>query len=387
MKQNSNNNFQQGLNALKQGKFNSAENYFRSLLEIEPSNPEINHNLGITLYKLNRFDEAEKLYKKAIKLKPDYVSAFYNLGCLLNDAGRYDEAEKFYKTTITLNQKFTMAHNNLGNTLKALGRFDEAELSYRKAIELKNDYAEAYANIGGLFTDIGKLEEAESSYKKAIELKPSLTEINNSLDIVLRFKKLSSIIFSKKENHIKTKTITNEGLLNNPFISKRDVEPELINTLYKIDLKDLDQTKNGDARYGKGKCSDFKLFQNNFTLIKKVERDLTNIMSKAVKSEIYIMDSFFNILRTKSGTTPHKHIHNFDVRKGLVNKKFSLTYYLSVGDQNCNEPGNLKVYDPEEEIKVYKGKIVIIPANRVHSSAYDGKTDRIMIGVNFYSLA
>ena len=69
MKQNSNNNFQQGLNALKQGKFNSAENYFRSLLEIEPSNPEINHNLGITLYKLNRFDEAEKLYKRLRQLE------------------------------------------------------------------------------------------------------------------------------------------------------------------------------------------------------------------------------------------------------------------------------------------------------------------------------
>jgi len=33
-----------------------------------------------------------------------------------------------------------------------------------------------------------------------------------------------------------------------------------------------------------------------------------------------------------------------------------------------------------------EGMIMIIPSSRRHSAVYDGKTDRIMIGVNFYSL-
>ena len=33
-----------------------------------------------------------------------------------------------------------------------------------------------------------------------------------------------------------------------------------------------------------------------------------------------------------------------------------------------------------------EGTIVIFPANRFHSASYGGKTDRVMIGVNFYSL-
>jgi len=30
--------------------------------------------------------------------------------------------------------------------------------------------------------------------------------------------------------------------------------------------------------------------------------------------------------------------------------------------------------------------ITIIPSSRMHSAVYGGKTDRVMIGVNFYSL-
>ena len=109
-------------------------------------------------------------------------------------------------------------------------------------------------------------------------------------------------------------------------------------------------------------------------------------MSEAVKSEIFIIESFFNILRSGSGLTSHNHLNDFDESHELTDKKYSLTYYLSVGDQNCNEPGILKLFDPEIKILPSPGTIVIFPAGRQHSAAYGGKTDRVMIGVNFYSL-
>ena len=109
-------------------------------------------------------------------------------------------------------------------------------------------------------------------------------------------------------------------------------------------------------------------------------------MRQAVKSEVFVMDSFFNILSAGSGTTPHKHVRQFDKISGLINQKYSLTYYLSVGDQNCSEPGILKLYEPDKEILPSEGMIVIIPSVRSHSAIYGGKTDRVMIGINFYSL-
>ena len=84
-------------------------------------------------------------------------------------------------------------------------------------------------------------------------------------------------------------------------------------------------------------------------------------------------------------TTP-KHLSDFDKNNGLIDQKYSLVYYLSVGDQNCSEPGILKLYEPREDILPCEGMITIIPASRMHSAVYGGKTDRVMIGVNFYTL-
>lgn len=98
------------------------------------------------------------------------------------------------------------------------------------------------------------------------------------------------------------------------------------------------------------------------------------------------MESFFNIFKTGSGITPHDHITSFDKAQGLINQKYSLTYYLSIGDQESNEPGILKLQEPNEKILPSEGTIVIFPAYRKHSAIYDGKKDRIMVGVNFYSL-
>ena len=69
-----------------------------------------------------------------------------------------------------------------------------------------------------------------------------------------------------------------------------------------------------------------------------------------------------------------------------VDQKFSLTYYLDIGDQDCSEPGVLKLQDPNKEILPSEGMIVIFPASRKHSAVYNGAKDRVMIGINFYSL-
>jgi hypothetical protein len=192
----------------------------------------------------------------------------------------------------------------------------------------------------------------------------------------------------EKSSHInKDETKATTRLNSNTLILNRAVEPDLINCLYEMSSRQLDKTK--DARYGNGKCSlAFNLFDDECTIIKKLSYDLKGIMAEAVGSDIFIDDSFFNILTAGGGSTPHQHISALDQEKGLniADQKYSLVYYLSVGDQDCNEPGFLTLYDPDETILPCDGMIVIIPASRKHSAVYGGKKDRVMIGANFYSL-
>ena len=387
-------------------------------VELNPMDSEAHYNLGVILKSLDRSNEAEKSYRQAITLKPDFTEVYNNLGLTLQNLRKLDEAESSYRKAITLKPNFTEAHSNLGITLKELGRLDEAESSYRKAITLKPDFAEAHSNLGNTLQELGKLDEAEKSFRQAIELKPDFAEAHNNLGKILykvgykdsalesiekannidpQFQDarlLLKVMKSRKSREESETTIgdasnkcAKTGLASNPLILNRVVEKELITNLYEMSSRELDKTI--DARYGNGKCSpDFNLFHDNRSIIKNVAEDLTKIMMEAVKSEIYIIGSFFNILSAGGGSNPHNHLNDLDKDIGfdLGKQKYSLVYYLSVGDQHCSEPGILKLYEPGEDILPCEGMITIIPASRMHSAVYGGKTDRIMIGVNFYSL-
>ena len=373
--------------ALNESKVEEAKFLFQNILEVQPNHYKAHNNLGAILLNLGKLEEAKISFKKAIEYKPEFEVAHNNLGIIQEKLGKYDEAETCYKKAIKYKPDYFEAYNNLGITQEKLDRLDEAETSYKKAIEYKPEFEIAYYNLGIIQEKLGKYDEAEASYKKAIEYKPDYFEAHKNLKMLLGQNKLllkiEQVRNSKKQ--IKVRNLGGDiGLTINPFISKRKGDVELIAELYKINSVELDKTK--DARYGSGRCSDFELFEDKSTIIQTVKKDLTYIMSQAVKSDIYIIESFFNILRSGSGLTPHTHITDFDRTHGLINKKYSLTYYLSVGDQNCSEPGILKLYDPDKEILPSEGTIVIFPAERSHSIIYGGKLDRVMIGVNFYSL-
>ena len=402
------------------GRLKESASFNRKAIELKSDYTEAYNNLGVTLLRLGKLEESEEVLRQAIALKYDFAEAYNNLCNTLKEMGRLDEAELSGKHAIVLKPNYAQAHNNLGVTLHEIGRYDEAEANYRQAIAIKPDYAEAHNNIAITLQSLGRIEEAEASSRQSIVLKPDLAEGHFSLGKALYslgnkasglesmekanqidpnskvIKLLLSVMKSGKQ-HYKSE-ITSSGKRNisnfneldsNPLILNRMVETSLVSTLYEMNFKELDKTSNSDARYGSGICSqDFNLFENDRDIIKKISNDLTKIMMEAVQSEIFIADSFFNILKAGGGLTPHKHINSLDKEKefNLQNQKYSLVYYLSVGDQCCSEPGILKLFDPIENILPCKGMIMIFPANRLHSAVYGGKSDRVMVGANFYSL-
>lgn len=376
------NNIEKAKNLLSDNKLDEAKIIFHQILENDPDNYKAHTNVGAISLKQNKLDDAEKNFRKAINLKPDFEIAFYNLGIVQKKLGKLDAAEKSFKKAINLKENYVEAYTNLGNIYLKLKRLEEAKKCFEKAIKYKPEFAEAHYNLGVTLGKQRKYGEAEISYKNSIKFKPNFEEAKYNLKKIFRQNKLLSKIEQAKKN--KNYNSTAKRLIRNPFILKRNAETSLIDELYKIDSIELDKTI--DVRYGNGFCSDYELFENNSMTLKNIEKDLTKIMCNAVGSDIFIIESFFNVLRSGSGLTSHNHINDFDEAKNLTDKKYSLTYYLSVGDQKCSQPGILTLYDPQIEILPSPGTIVIFPAYRQHSSVYNGKTDRVMIGINFYSL-
>ena len=378
-----------GIMLQKLGRLAEAEASYRQAIVLKSDYARAHNNLGITLQELGRLAEAEASYRQAIALKPDFAEPHYNLGITLQELGRLDEAEASSRQAIALKPDYALAHNNLGITLKELGRLAEAEASYRQAIVLKSDYAEAHSNLGVVLHMNGDIDSGLKSLEKANIIDPDLQNSHIILAMLKARKALGIIEFSA--DNISNLSHSSEQFPQ-PVILNRAIEAELISSLYKmksIELTKFDNNSISDPRFGNGKCSrDFKLFKDDSPTIKSVAEDLTIIMRKVVKSDIYISESFFNIFGAGGGSTPHKHLGKIDADEYLNfgKQKYSLVYYLSVGDQNCMDPGILKLYEPNEDILPYDGMIAIFPADRKHSSIYGGKKDRVMIGVNFYSL-
>ena len=399
------------------GRNTEALNANQTAVELSPQDAEAHSNLGVTLQELGRLNEAEVSLRQAIVLRPNYPEAHNNLGNALKEQGRLDEAEASYRQAIVLKPGYANAHSNLGATLQDLSKLDEAEASYIQAIALRPNYAEAYSNLGVTLQELGRLEEAEESLKHAITLKPDFALAHYGLTKVLynMSYKDSALESIKKANVIDPKskdfslllsvlqarkarentaegvknTITSDCLIipaSKILELNRSVEQELITYLYSRKLLDLDKEK--DPSFGDTRGSKYDLFEDNHPRIQKLEIDLHSILSKAFNSDIFIKDSFFSIFGAGGGTTRHQHVdkNDKDSTFSLAKQKYALVYYLSVGDQDCTEPGFLKFYEPSEEILPKKGLITIFPAERYHSSFYNGKKDRVIVGVNFYTL-
>ena len=402
----------------KFGRLEEAEVSYRKAITLDPHYATAHFNLGITLLHFSRLKEAEDSFNQAIALKTDYAEAYSNLGLVLYGMSKLEDAEVSYRKAIELKPGYAEAYHNLGNTLNKIGKLEEAETSYRKAIALNPNNAETYYSLAIFLQELSRCKEAEKYCRISIALEPGdaknhfllgvilysnigidaaleSAEKAYRLDATLKGINLFLIVlksrkaFNQKDKnfgYIENRSATVK-LVSNPLILNRSVEKELINKLYNMSSIKLEKIK--DARYGNGICSpDFNLFEDKSPIIKAVADDLTNIMMDVVKSNIFVQDAFFNILAAGGGSTPHQHLTNIDKIKelGLVKQKFSLVYYLSVGDQNCSVPGILKLYEPCENILPSEGMIIIIPADRKHSAVYGGKKDRIMIGVNFYSI-
>ena len=178
---------------------------------------------------------------------------------------KFPEAEKIFKTLLKKKPLDPEINHLLGISFQLQNNVHEALKYFRKTIEIKPDFAEAHKNLGNMFYRLGKIFDAEPCYKKAIELQPNFKEAITVLDIITEQKETLSKILNLKKINLKKEKHNKIELKENPFISTRSVETDLIKSMYEINSINLNQTE--DIRYGNGVCSpDLKLFENKLPI-------------------------------------------------------------------------------------------------------------------------
>ncbi len=151
--------------------------------KINPSSPELQHQLGLAYQKIGEFDLSLKHFKKAIKLNPEYPEVFNDMGILYSQQKEWDKALDCFKEAAA-NILYTSPHfayHNIGTVYFAKENYSKAIENYEKSIKLAPDYIPPYRDLAELYISIDQQEKALQTYKEAISIAPQAWNIHLNL--------------------------------------------------------------------------------------------------------------------------------------------------------------------------------------------------------------
>lgn len=150
----------------------AAEEYFRSVLRLDPRFPKINESLGELLVRRGALAEAVGVLKTALIHDPYSWIGHYLLGVAYMRMFDWRNAYEEFVTAIEMDPNEPTAWQLCGEVLIALQQLDEAEQYLRKALELNPHLVDAVANVGVLYLKRGDFSRAREYFERALSLDP-----------------------------------------------------------------------------------------------------------------------------------------------------------------------------------------------------------------------
>jgi tetratricopeptide (TPR) repeat protein len=147
--------FNEGVAAIRDGKYDVAAPLFEKVVAEQPRNAQARFYLGVAQQNLNQVPAARASYEKAVQLDPKLSDGWVNLTALLLDAGDAAGALPLVERGLAGSPKHPGLLYNRALALGALGKTNLAVPAYRQAleadpknVEIKYGYAEALVAAG-----------------------------------------------------------------------------------------------------------------------------------------------------------------------------------------------------------------------------------------------
>jgi len=113
---NINEELQKGINEHKKGNIQEAEKIYRSILKVQPNNPDANHNLGLLAVYVKKNSIALTLFKNALIENPKIEQYWVSYIDALIKEKKFNDAESLLKQANEnglRNEKFKSLNNRL----------------------------------------------------------------------------------------------------------------------------------------------------------------------------------------------------------------------------------------------------------------------------------
>lgn len=131
---------------------------------------------GIFLMHTDRFEEAVEFFKSFVEMDPSDVEAWYKLAVAYLGAGRLDEARGSAERAVELEPRDPEYLNLLGG-ISSLKNDDEGALEcFERAIEARPDHARGWISKIMTLRNLDRIEEAKDAYRHGVAQAPTLRD-------------------------------------------------------------------------------------------------------------------------------------------------------------------------------------------------------------------
>ena len=170
-----------GLNAHRNGNFESALTYYQRALRMQPDNPDALNLAGVALQQLGQPQQALVNLRQAARLRRNDPAILANLGQVCAALAQHAQAEDAYRKASRIDPRQPDHQMGLANALARQGRYAEAETLFERLTQRHPQQPALWFNRGNVERDQGRAAAAIESYRRALALREDYLDARNNL--------------------------------------------------------------------------------------------------------------------------------------------------------------------------------------------------------------
>ncbi|MGZ6037909.1 MAG: tetratricopeptide repeat protein [Phenylobacterium sp.] len=178
----------QGLARYAVGDYRTAEQAFRTVIEVAPHETMAWNNLALVLVAVGELDQAAAALRRSLNIDAAQFAPWMNLAGALLRQGKAEEAEAACAAALALDPASADAWQ-----VRALARlqrenFTGAAEAFTRTLELAGESAELRLNLGAALLKCGRFEAAAASLAVAVALDPGsfvAAEVKQACDFIV----------------------------------------------------------------------------------------------------------------------------------------------------------------------------------------------------------
>ena len=180
--------YQACLGNLKAGRYAEAEEGFRRLREMEPSNPRGVVGIAVVYLQQGREEEAMRLVEGELQANPKLVNLGLAMGDFYIDAKKFDLAVEEFKRLLGSaddSQILARIYARIGEAYRQAGNLNQAMWAFKQATEQNPMDNASRLTLALILEGTGKREAARQMYVKVLDQDPRNAVALNNLAYIL----------------------------------------------------------------------------------------------------------------------------------------------------------------------------------------------------------